>query len=74
MDDDYFDGLDWPLQLDKLIYYFYFGTTLIYSDVRFDGLGNVIDEYIESGTDKEEYNQFCKGELAKLIGGGRFLW
>lgn len=45
------------------------GTTLINEEVCFDELGDVIDEYIESGTDREEYNQFCKGELAKLIGG-----
>ena len=45
------------------------GTTLINEEVCFDELGDVIDKYIESGTDKEEYNQFCKFELAKLIGG-----
>ena len=44
-------------------------TILINGEVCFDELGDVIDKYIESGTDKEEYNQFCKGELAKLIGG-----
>ncbi len=36
------------------------GTTLINEEVCFDELGDVIDEYIESGTDKEEYNRFCE--------------
>ena len=41
-------------------------TALINSEVCFDELGDVIDEYIESGTDKEEYNQFCKRQLKEL--------
>lgn len=41
-------------------------TTLINEEVCFDELGGVIDEYIESGTDKEEYNQFCKQQLKKI--------
>ncbi len=31
-------------------------TTLTIGEVCFDELGDVIDEYIESGKDKEEYN------------------
>lgn len=42
-------------------------TTLISDEVCFDELGDVIDEYIESGTDKAEYDRFCKVEFAKLI-------
>ncbi len=42
-------------------------TTLINGEVCFDELGNVIDEYIEKGTNKAEYNNFCKQQLSKLI-------
>ena len=42
-------------------------TILINGEVCFDELGDVIDKYIESGTDKEEYNQFCKQQLKKLV-------
>ena len=43
------------------------GTTLINEDVCFDELGDVIDEYIESGTNKEEYNRFCKQQLSDWL-------
>ena len=56
-DADYYEVY---LQNDK-------GTTLINEEVCFDELGGVIDQYIESGTDKEEYNQFCKQQLKKLV-------
>lgn len=45
-------------------------TTLISDEVCFDELGDLIDEHIESGTDKEEYDRFCEVELAKLAGRG----
>ena len=32
-------------------------------EVCFDELGNLIDEHIESGTDKTEYNRFCQQQL-----------
>ena len=37
-------------------------------EVCFDELGNLIDEHIESGTDKAEYDRFCETELEKLAG------
>ncbi len=42
-------------------------TTLINGEVCFNELGDVIDEYIERGKDREEYNQFCRQQLSKLI-------
>ena len=34
-----------------------------------DNFGEIIDTAIESGTDPEEYNKFCKAEGAKLFSG-----
>ncbi len=42
-------------------------TALINGEVCFDELGDVIDEHIERGKDREEYNQFCRQQLSKLI-------
>jgi hypothetical protein len=36
-------------------------------EVCFDELGNLIDEHIESGTDKTEYNRFCQQQLNILL-------
>lgn len=33
----------------------------------FNNLGEIIDTAIESGTNKEEYNNFCLGEKIRLI-------
>lgn len=38
-------------------------------EVCFDELGDVIDRAIESGTDKEEYDNFCYQQLALLLSG-----
>jgi len=38
------------------------------NEVCFDELGGVIDRAIESGTDKEEYDNFCHQQLAMLSG------
>ena len=40
---------------------------LISDNVCFDELGDLIDEHIESGTDKEVYNKFCEEQIEKLI-------
>ncbi len=48
------------LQSDK-------GMTLINGEVCFDELGDVIDEHIERGTDRERNNQFCKQQLKELM-------
>lgn len=40
---------------------------LISDNVCFDELGNLIDEHIESGTDKTEYNRFCQQQLNILL-------
>ena len=42
-------------------------TTLVKDEVCFDELGTVIDEAIESGTDKEEYEKFCEAQLERLF-------
>ncbi len=42
-------------------------TTLINDEVCFDELGDVIDEYIERGKDREEYNRFCEQQLKELM-------
>ncbi len=42
-------------------------TSLINDEVYFDDLGDVIDEHIERGKDREEYNQFCRQQLSELI-------
>lgn len=39
------------------------------AEVCFNELGDVIDRAIESGTDKEEYDNFCDQQLAMLCGG-----
>ncbi len=44
-------------------------TSLINDEVCFDELGDVIDEHIERGTDREEYNRFCEQQLKELIHG-----
>lgn len=43
------------------------GTTLINDEVCFDELGDLIDEHIESGTDKAEYDQFCEEQRRELM-------
>lgn len=43
-------------------------TTLVNEEVCFDELGTVIDEAIESGTDKAEYEKFCEAQLEYLLG------
>ena len=45
------------------------GTECVNEEVYFDELGDVIDRAIESGTDKEEYENFCHQQLAVLLGG-----
>ena len=45
------------------------GTECINEEVCFDELGDVIDRAIESGTNKEEYENFCHQQLAELLGG-----
>ena len=45
------------------------GTERTGEEVCFDELGNVIDRAIESGTDKEEYENFCRQQFAALLGG-----
>lgn len=42
-------------------------TTLICDEVCFDVLGDLIDEHIESGTDKAEYESFCRQQLSAQI-------
>ena len=42
-------------------------TTLISDEVCFDELGNLIDEHIESGTDKAEYDRFCEEQRKELL-------
>ena len=37
-------------------------------EVCFDELGSVIDQAIESGTNKAEYDKFCEQERQKLFG------
>ena len=44
-------------------------TKLVHSEVYFDQLGDVIDEAIETGTNREEYEAFCEQERAKLMRG-----
>lgn len=43
------------------------GTTLINDEVCFDELGDLIDEHIERGTDKAEYDRFCEEQREKLL-------
>ena len=45
------------------------GTECINEEVCFDELSDVIDRTIESGTDKEEYENFCQQQLAELLNG-----
>lgn len=45
------------------------GTECVNEEVCFDELGDVIDRAIESGTDKEEYENFCRQQLAMLLSG-----
>lgn len=47
-------------------------TECINGEVCFDELGDIIDRAIESGTDKEEYEQFCSQSLAGLC--RVFVW
>ena len=42
-------------------------TMLINDEVCFDELGDLIDEHIESGTDKAEYESFCRQQLSEHI-------
>ena len=42
------------------------GTRLVKDEVCFDELGSVIDEAIESGTNKAEYKQFCDEQRKKI--------
>lgn len=43
------------------------GVTCVHNEVYCDELGTTIDEAVESGTDKEEYDRFCKAQLDLLI-------
>lgn len=43
------------------------GTRCISDEVCLDELGEIIDRYIESGTEQEEYGKFCS-ELVKVLG------
>lgn len=43
----------------------------INEEVCFDELGDVIDRAIESGTEKEEYDNFCHQQFAVLVSGKR---
>lgn len=45
------------------------GARCINEEVCFDELGDVIDEAIERGTDKEEYDRFCQRQLDILLSG-----
>lgn len=45
------------------------GAECVNEEVCFDELGDVIDRAIESGTDKEEYESFCRQQLSALLGG-----
>lgn len=38
-------------------------------EVCFDELGDVIDQAVESGTDKKEYDRFCDQQFAMLLNG-----
>ncbi len=42
-------------------------TILISDEVCFNELGDLIEEHIESGTDKEEYDRFCKERRKELL-------
>lgn len=44
-------------------------TRKIAEDVDFTQLGDIIDTAIESGTDPQEYEQFCNENFAKVISG-----
>ncbi len=43
------------------------GVTCVHNEVYCDELGTTIDEAVESGTDKEEYDRFCEAQLDLLI-------
>lgn len=42
---------------------------LLGSDISFDCLGSIIDEAVEVGHDKAEYDRFCEAERQKLLRG-----
>lgn len=42
-------------------------TTLISDEVCFDELGDLINEHIESGTNKAEYDRFCEKQRKELL-------
>lgn len=44
-------------------------TKCVNEEVCFDELGDVIDRAIESGADKEEYDNFCDQQLKALLAG-----
>lgn len=45
------------------------GMTCVHEEVCYDELGDIIDKAIESGTDKAEYDKFCKQQLNVLLTG-----
>ena len=47
----------------------YAGVTCVHNEVCFDELGTTIDEAIESGTDKDEYDRFCDEQVNELLSG-----
>ena len=47
----------------------YAGVTCVHNEVCFDELGSTIDEAIEIGTDKDEYDRFCDEQVNELLSG-----
>ena len=47
----------------------YNGVICVHDEVCYDELGITIDEAIESGKDKKEYDRFCKKQLNLLMTG-----
>ena len=45
------------------------GEKLLGSDLDFTQIGDIIDENIEVGRDRAEYDRFCEAERQKLIRG-----
>lgn len=45
------------------------GVSCVHNEVYCDELGTTIDEAVESGTDKEEYDRYCEAQLNLLIAG-----
>jgi hypothetical protein len=45
------------------------GDKKVAEEVGFEELGSIIDRYVESGDNAEEYASFCKEEFNKLLSG-----